>query len=114
MVEDGGGSRPIDLLDDGKQQLSNHELAGPKPGQTGGAPRSGEGAGHLRELGFASPRGRIQHPVCGGHDQKVRARGAGESPFFPAPRRFLGELGFEPEQPPPRHHRTQEQHGQHL
>ena len=82
MVEDGGGSRPIDLLDDGKQQLSNHELAGPKPGQTGGAPRSGEGAGHLRELGFASAHGRIQHPVCGGHDaESRRAWGRGVTLF---------------------------------
>src|SRR3989449_8174468 len=46
--------------------------------------------------------------------QKVGARGAGEAPFSPAPGRFLGELGFEPEQPPARHHRPQEQHGQHL
>ena len=76
MVEDGGGSRPIDLLDDGKQQLSNHELAGPKPSQTGGAARGGEGMRHLHDLGVASPRGRIQHPVCGGHvAESRRARG---------------------------------------
>src|SRR5881628_3421249 len=72
MVEDGGRSRPIDLLDDGKQQLPHHELAGPQPSQTGGAARGGEGAGYLRDLGFASPHGRIQHPVCGGHDAESR------------------------------------------
>src|SRR3989449_2157096 len=72
MVEDGGGSRPIDLLDDREQQLPHHELAGPQPSQTGGAARGGEGAGYLRDLGFASPHGRIQHPVCGGHDAESR------------------------------------------
>src|SRR5437899_8047711 len=48
----------------------------------------------------------------GDTSQKVGARGASESPFSPAPGRFLGELGFEPEQAPPHHHRPQEQHGQ--
>src|SRR2546422_653351 len=76
MVEDGGGSRPIDLLDDREQQLPHHELAGPKPSQTGGAARGGEGMRHLHDLGVASPRGRIQHPVCGGHvAESRRARG---------------------------------------
>src|SRR5256886_9005266 len=32
--------------------------------------RGGEGMRHLHDLGVASPRGRIQHPVCGGQDRK--------------------------------------------
>ena len=114
MVEDGGRSRPIDLLDDGKQQLPHHELAGPQPSQTGGAARGREGAGYLRDLGFASPHGRIQHPVCGGHDAESRRAWGRRVTLFSRSGRFLGELRFEPEQPPPGHHRTQEQHGQHL
>jgi hypothetical protein len=114
MVEDGGGRRPIDLLDDREEELPHHELTGSEPRQAGGAPRGGEGLRHLRDLGVASPRSRLRHPERRGHARKVWARGLGESPFSPAPRRFLGELGLELEQPPPGDHRTQEQHGEHL
>jgi len=58
---------PIDLVDHVEQQLSNHELAGPKPSEAGGAARGGQGASHLRNLGFALPPGWFRHSICRGH-----------------------------------------------
>ncbi len=114
MVEDGGGRGPIDLMDDREQQLPHHELAGSKPRQARGAASRGESVRHLCDVGVASPRDRVKHPIRRGHAGKVGPLGPAESPFFPAPRRFLGELGLELEEPPPGDHRTQEQHGEHL
>src|SRR5438876_686870 len=52
------------------------ERAGPEAREAGGAASGGEGAGHLRDLGFASPRGCVQHSVGRGHAGEGR-RGRG-------------------------------------
>src|SRR2546430_17517516 len=62
----------MDLLDNAEKQLSPHELAGPEARQPCGAASGGEGTGHLRDLGFASPRGRVGHPVCRRHAREGR------------------------------------------
>jgi len=59
--------RPIDLVDHAEQELSHHELTGPESRKAGGAASGREGAGNVRDLGFALPLGCIRHSICRGH-----------------------------------------------